>query len=245
MVEARLPPELEQVIFVHAFQNVNQSPSDLFLVARRVREWLVPIAFRVVIFHKHRIFPLKFDRLAQFVSYGSHIKALLLSRFRVGSHLEPSVPSLIDFLAQCPNITDLALWWESPPIGLDTLLNLSQLTHLSIDIHHLLQLDGVSKSTQLSLFPNITHLDTIRSRELDQNEKTFIQLAHHFPALTHIAFLWGSELHAPILRNCESIRAVVSWRRGDLGLDVKWQSPIEDDRIVMMLTLIRPSHGRA
>ncbi|TFK65756.1 hypothetical protein BDN72DRAFT_845207 [Pluteus cervinus] len=227
MSDPRLPPELERFIFTDALRNHFQDPTDLFLVAKRVREWLIPLAFEVVLIHRLRSFPIQFNTLSDFEAYGPHIRHLLVSR--LWSDISRN---LDERLAKCPNITNLALWWASPPIRISSIMNLSSLTQLSIDTNYLLK--EALATTEVPMFSNITHLDTMGTHAAEKIEEDFTLMALHFPALTHIAFLWGLALFKCVLQQFKSLKALVSWRTGELGIDKGRRSPVDDDRVVMI-----------
>ncbi|TFK65757.1 hypothetical protein BDN72DRAFT_845208 [Pluteus cervinus] len=230
MSSPRFPPELECAIFsdAAALQNPFRNPTNLFLVAKRVKEWLVPLTFEVIIVHKLRSFPIRFTNLSQFEAYGSHTHHLLLSKmWPLGTSLNPT-----EYLAQCPNVTNLALWWPAPPIRIESILGLSKLTHLSVDTSDYLV--KAARLTQVPMFPNVTHLDILGEHATGNMEDDFAVLALHFPALTHIAFLWETELFEPVLRNFEGIKTLISCTPGVLGIDETQRAPVEDDRIVMI-----------
>ncbi|TFK63821.1 hypothetical protein BDN72DRAFT_902095 [Pluteus cervinus] len=135
MSDPLLPPELERLIFIHAFHRRVKEPTNLFLVSKRVREWLLPVAFEVVIVERRRYFPVRFSSYNQFVEYGPHIRHfMLLVKSWFGG------VSLDRCLGLCPNITNLSLMWISPNLQLETLRNFSKLTHLSLEASHLLNL---------------------------------------------------------------------------------------------------------
>ncbi|TFK62421.1 hypothetical protein BDN72DRAFT_903242 [Pluteus cervinus] len=234
MPDPRLPPELERLIFIYAFHSRVGEPTNLFLVAKRVREWLLPLAFEVVLVHRRHFFPFRFYTQHQFAEYGTHIQHLMI--------LYKSWPgadsvNLDQCLGLCPNVSDLSLIWNSPPIRTETLLNLSKLTHLSIDIRYLLNLISSTSSTiHTPLFPNITHFDAIGSLR-DHVESHIIALDRHLPDLTHIAFVYrsGSALLQSVLRNCKRLEALVWWNIVLSGIYDTVEG-VDDDRVVTMAT---------
>ncbi|TFK62423.1 hypothetical protein BDN72DRAFT_848718 [Pluteus cervinus] len=153
MHDPYLPLELERISFLHTLQIQVQEPTNLFLVAKRVRAWLLPTVFEVVIIHSGRFFPFRFADHDQFLEYGPHLRHLLI--------LSKSWPEETQ-----------SVHWVSPPIQLESLLMLSKLTHLSIDIRYLF--DWAASTT---------------TRDYHTEEGPgIIALARHLPGLTHIAF---------------------------------------------------------
>ncbi|TFK65197.1 hypothetical protein BDN72DRAFT_900911 [Pluteus cervinus] len=215
MSDSRFPPEIEQKIFTYALKINSKQPNNLLLVARRVREWLLPIVWEVVVYQDPRLYEIPLDSILPLRQYGTHIQHLLLSVDY--KYIEPSNPDdyqihphqIFDSsLLLCPNITNLALWWLEPPVSLQPLVNLSQLTHLSMDVNRILELirderdidsSGQTESrtwystvqagdARPALFPNITHFDTRTAEWLGSRcHDNIPTLAIHFPKLTHLA----------------------------------------------------------
>ncbi|TFK65656.1 hypothetical protein BDN72DRAFT_880786 [Pluteus cervinus] len=253
--DAYLPPELERLIFIYAFRDRTQAPTNLFLVAKRIKEWLLPIAFEVVLIHTHRYFPIKFTTIPKFKQYGHHIRHLLITA-PLSDYPTPELTNVLDeCLSLCPNIINLALWCRRPSIRLESLFNLSQLTCLSMDIEHLIKIitDQATQSQTSGpslppgLFPKITHLDAIGMYfQAHTAETQTTTLAHHFPSLTHIAVLnWTVNqpgIVRMILHKSSNLKALVWWNpitaQGDLGLrlDAEETLPVDDERIVAVVS---------
>ncbi|TFK63492.1 hypothetical protein BDN72DRAFT_902366 [Pluteus cervinus] len=76
--EPRLPPELEESVFIQAILHDFSDAFKFTLVAKRVHHWLIPHIFNIVIFHNGRkAFPMKFD-LPIFQRYAKHVHHLFL-----------------------------------------------------------------------------------------------------------------------------------------------------------------------
>ncbi|TFK62422.1 hypothetical protein BDN72DRAFT_903243 [Pluteus cervinus] len=234
MSDPLLPPELERLIFIHAFRNRVKEPTNLFLVSKRVREWLLPVAFEVVIVRRRRNFPILFSNYDQFVEYGSHIRHLMI---QIKSWPDNKNIDLDHSLRLCPNITNLSLLWMSPPLQPKTLSNLSNLTHLTLEVGYLFNLvTSTSYALHPSLFPNITHLDAVGT-PVDHIENRIAGLGRHLPNLTHISFLHlepGVDLLKSLLRNCRKLKALVWWKEGQLGMDESRPPAVDDERIITM-----------
>ncbi|TFK61981.1 hypothetical protein BDN72DRAFT_964839 [Pluteus cervinus] len=243
-----LPQELERIIFIYACHHHDQPPTNLFLVAKRVREWLLPIVFKVVIINRSLSSPIKFSSLHQFQTYGPHIQHFLLVQRSCDGLLEERN----EYLAQCPNITNLAFWWL--PLAesrrLDSILHMPKLTHLSITLENLLALispaqGGQSDSSMTALpphpplFPNLTHLDLLRfpNDSSQSNTDVIIMIAREVPHLTHVTCqptLGASFILKLILHEFKHLKALI-WRSPGSSRVMEGRvSPVDDDRIVFI-----------
>ncbi|TFK65742.1 hypothetical protein BDN72DRAFT_845197 [Pluteus cervinus] len=210
----RLPPELERIVFTHALRNRVQDTTNLFLVAKRVHEWLFPVAFEVVHVGGSRFFPRKFT-IDQFRTYGHYIHHLFVE-------LDTELPTSGDFslnkcLELCPNNI---IFLMSPTTG-DTL-----------------EESAFTKTTQdhSPLFPNVTHLNTVRIIYglLDYSQDDLKPLFSGLPNLTHIALRYprGGQVAnlKLVLKKWKKLEAVIlkcSW-------DETTTFPVDDDRIVLI-----------
>ncbi|TFK61985.1 hypothetical protein BDN72DRAFT_849164 [Pluteus cervinus] len=244
-MQPRLPPELERLIFIYALRDSIQVQlaTHLFLVAKRVREWLLPLAFEVVHFGGNWTFPITFTP-HHFEAYGLYIHDLL-----VDFEKEPNGHDrLVRYLGLCPNLANLAVWQlpRPPPDRLDYLLQLPKLTHLTIDVIGLLYLTSpiivgnqgtlISSQTHAPLFPHITHLNTIYvTRNILDSDDDIIALSRHFPNLTHVSFTNPSDRHSTALR-----LALERWDRLEvLLLKFLWghrgvEDPLKDQRVMLI-----------
>ncbi|TFK65738.1 hypothetical protein BDN72DRAFT_962296, partial [Pluteus cervinus] len=269
----RFPPELELRIFTYALRIKPQHPINLLLVAKRVREWLLPIVWEVVIHHNPHLYEIPLDSVLPLQEYGALIRHLLL--LVDYKYIEPEDQDEVridpyqlfdESLTRCPNITNLALWWLEPPIGLEPLVNLSKLTHLSMDVNRILELirgeRDIDSSGQMEsmtwdstlragdarppLFPKITHLDTMNAEWLGSRCRDNIPtLVHHFPGLTHLAHArtqWTTTNPLLIrlsLQWFERLKVLVWWKQAtssELSEDLTVTPPVEDDRLVLVFT---------
>ncbi|TFK73877.1 hypothetical protein BDN72DRAFT_135462 [Pluteus cervinus] len=96
----RLPPEIEYEIFVLAFKSQGAGRTNLLCVARRVRDWLIPLIYNALVFGIADSD--KLPTLSAFQLYGHHIHQLLLI------HVLPIPESQI--FKYCPNIWNLGFW---------------------------------------------------------------------------------------------------------------------------------------
>ncbi|TFK67163.1 hypothetical protein BDN72DRAFT_961216 [Pluteus cervinus] len=171
---SQFPPELEYEIFLFAFHNERDNPTNLLLVAKRIHDWLIPHIYKVVVFRTDRVRPPKASS-STLQLYGHHTRHLIL---RVG--VTPIPP--MDILSYCPNVEDLALWkrrkWSYSALSKTVNpLTSFRLKRLSIPITALQELAGSNtdidverKTTIAGFFSTITHLDVCsrvtRSEEL-------------------------------------------------------------------------------
>ncbi|KAF8652778.1 hypothetical protein AX16_004170 [Volvariella volvacea WC 439] len=129
VIEPRLPRELERIIFeMAAHIDRHKELRVLRLVARRVRSWLEPLLYEIVIlqgallyqdtksfFYHHRpSYPSGSDR--------RHVKYLLV----YGISKTPAEPDWKELLPDCHNLQDLALWCH---LISDTLAILTSIIH--------------------------------------------------------------------------------------------------------------------
>ncbi|TFK61982.1 hypothetical protein BDN72DRAFT_964840 [Pluteus cervinus] len=237
-----LPLELERVIFIEALDDSPRDFTPLFLVAKRVRTWLVPFAFKVVVLiPEEEFFPCKFHRVSHFKEYGQYIHHLLITP----CHAWPSISDNLDeCLSYCPNIINLTIWDMSPSLKIKSLLNIPTLTRLWVDIDYLY--DQIRISTQtgnqlITVFPKLTHLEIGGYLPDDFDIKAnVLALARLFPSLTHIGFmaeiLPNPDLFNSVLHHLKHLKALVwydpsPWRR--LFALREMPMGVDDDRVVL------------
>ncbi|TFK73051.1 hypothetical protein BDN72DRAFT_956846 [Pluteus cervinus] len=179
-----LPPELEELIFSFAIYSDWKSAKHLGLVAKRVRQCIIPHLYEVAIFHPYKIR----DGRPRFPSenlmyHGKYVHHIMFFRSagakRIGLNHRPD-----ECLSWCPNVTSVALWIGSTSYEkrlIDQLHTLQFLTHLSFNFGSLAA--GLSLSNRSMTFPSITHVELIGA--------TTVVVPHevkgHFPSLTHLA----------------------------------------------------------
>ncbi|TFK73864.1 hypothetical protein BDN72DRAFT_956199 [Pluteus cervinus] len=191
----RLPPELEKEIFTLSFsESLHQkiNPGNLFLVSKRVFDWLMPLYWDVVMAHTAADgWPPTFSEQTLQL-YGHHVH-----------HFHTWESSFVKLLTLCPNISDLAIWTSISEQDVDYIIKLP-ITRLSIFID-----DIRWGNADLHEFcSKVTHLDISNRMDWATNK-----IIPHFPALTHLAtfsawvageniqswFMHGSPLEAVIL----------------------------------------------
>ncbi|TFK65745.1 hypothetical protein BDN72DRAFT_180665 [Pluteus cervinus] len=244
MPDPRLPPELERVIFIDAFRNNPEDLLSLFLVAKRVQHWLVPFAFEVVIVHANRIFPLGFQSVSHFKDYGVHIQHLLVC----DQTWQDVTENLDKCLTYCPNITNLGLWQDEPVVNIESILNLSKLTRLGVNVKYIVKelhpIGRVAMNSQMlgialrpALFPNVTHLDVVRDR-LDIH--SLGTLLYHFPNLTHMTIECTNAYIAPLLsltisRMFKRLQTLIWWEKVRTRIGGPRPIRVDDDRVVSIV----------
>ncbi|TFK65224.1 hypothetical protein BDN72DRAFT_900892 [Pluteus cervinus] len=221
--EPRLPPELEEKIFIQAIDHNFSDVPNMILVAKRVYHWLIPHIFNVVLLHEDKSFPVKFN-LPTFQRYAKHIQ-----------HLSLDDPIVVKHLALFTNVTNLVLWQEHGPPELEILLTFNHLTHLSINIH------SKPSATYFSLFSKVTHLDLVSACSNWSLAHALIK----FPLLTHLCVLTAIKTDVLKLfldRNrCRNLKVVILW--GSNGTQKKTfvpekareNLPVEDERFLNVL----------
>ncbi|KAF8185824.1 hypothetical protein K438DRAFT_1936900 [Mycena galopus ATCC 62051] len=209
----RLPLELERHIFeIAAHSNLPHIPT-LLLVAHRVKLWLEPILYSVVVF-SHPV-----PEYSQAIS--QHVKNLLCTNITVP--LEP-------ILASCSAVQNLALYARNP--GLPALLSAMPLRRLYTTLESLFRPTDVDFTH--SLFSHITHLRVMDS--IDPNSwKTWKGIAL-IPNLTHLALEANSSLpiFQDVLAACPALRVLVCLYSYSIvsHLVERFKSPARDTRFV-------------
>ncbi|TFK65227.1 hypothetical protein BDN72DRAFT_845813 [Pluteus cervinus] len=201
MVSPRLPPELEYIIFLLAFEVDRRKTTNLLLVAKRIFDWcrlarLIPRKFNLVEFSRDKSLPIAFNEVV-YKRYGHHVHDLHIENHEIARHL-----------CLFPNVTSLTIWIRidiTPylPILLDL-----PLKHLSVFV--------MTPSTELfQIMSRLTHLDLMTRHELWSKSLTTIKATLYLPKLTHLAFPLG--FLGPGLeffldrRRCPELRVVMVW----------------------------------
>ncbi|TFK58353.1 hypothetical protein BDN72DRAFT_906821 [Pluteus cervinus] len=184
--EPILPPELERITFILALEGQKEPahPTNLLLVAKRVREWLIPVLyFKTIVRHSSQTYPLNTINPSQSIAqHGNHTKHLLLECRKSEGDDEDSA----NILRYCPNVQRLTIWGGNLGDVALSMLELKYVTHLSINKAHLDDAmnvieDTVTAQTLLQTFlSKITHFENLGPiGENDLNGfKQFISLTH-------------------------------------------------------------------
>ncbi|KAF8657828.1 hypothetical protein AX16_002144 [Volvariella volvacea WC 439] len=198
-MQPRFPPEIEQYVFEVAARRSKRQIPSLMLVARRVKGWVEPILYQVVIKGPESAFKSDLRRRR---TLGRHVRSLCLL------HEE-----YIDHLTFCPNIQNLALWFtpSQPTQAIHTLLSMLTLRRLSVYFHTLYpQFKTKHPDFKHRMFAHITHLEILDSDE-DWPDSLVLESLAHMPSLTHLAFDGerSQELCQRIFRRCNRLQVLV------------------------------------
>ncbi|TFK61076.1 hypothetical protein BDN72DRAFT_849985 [Pluteus cervinus] len=218
-----LPPELEEIVFSLCLRNDWNNARGLFLVAKRVYQWLIPQFYAVAIFHPNKI---KGRRprytTRSLVHHGKHVRHMLL--YNSTSANETGLYDTVEHcLSLCPNLQNVAMWtiehrFEVLRKVVDRLVSLPHLTHLSIELR---TLDSVINHycPTVPTFEHVTHLELLQLGQLAYPRI----IDGSFPALTHLSLDGLTSSSAdPIevaLRHWKDRLKVVIWFLGEEGTD--------------------------
>ncbi|KAJ6459045.1 hypothetical protein C8R45DRAFT_1031331 [Mycena sanguinolenta] len=181
--DSNLPPELENMIFeIAALARPKQIPT-LMLVARRVKCWVEPLLYRVVLLksrYDHEAYDqvglpaLSMDVLDQTSFNGfRHVRHLF-----IGGIFEETVVK--SWLLACPGTTNLYAEFDLTPEILACLNDFRNLQYLTIEVHAL-----HDNNVSLPFLHTVTHLELLNSDA--DNISGVCRNLSLMPHLTHIA----------------------------------------------------------
>ncbi|KAJ7173015.1 hypothetical protein C8R43DRAFT_679084 [Mycena crocata] len=180
MSEPILPPELERHIFEIAALSHLKSISNFLLVAQRVKIWIVPLLYRVVVFYR----PLDGHISFEPSRFASAVQSQNVAKYVEHIYWDASIPDDFDStLSSCSAVHNLAI--RGGEHSRLSCISLMPLQHLSINLTHLFSPQPVN--FRHSLFAGITHLyliDNIQETSWEDWEDLAL-----LPCLTHLAFL--------------------------------------------------------
>ncbi|KAJ7662164.1 hypothetical protein DFH06DRAFT_1471732 [Mycena polygramma] len=208
MSEPRLPVELERNIFELAARAHSKSIPKLLLVAQRVKIWLEPILYSVVVFSHpipgHLSFgPTHFSSAIQSQAISGYVKHLFIPYDKV------LAIDLELVLASCTAVENLVLPSLQIPEGTDLLpfVSAMPLRRLRTTLADLFFMGGIDFTH--SLFTHITHLELMEDLFFAQREDW--KGLSLIPNLTHLAFLVKKSL--PIfqcaLTACSALQVLI------------------------------------
>ncbi|KAJ7662200.1 hypothetical protein DFH06DRAFT_1191770 [Mycena polygramma] len=185
----RLPVELERDVFELAARAHSTSIPTFMLVAHRVKIWLEPILYSVVVFADpipgHLCFePTRFSLAIQSQANSEYVRHLLLIPY---DHLA------IDFelvLASCTAVEDLAVMGFPEGADLLPFISAMPLRRLTTSLSSLFFTAGIDFTH--SLFTHITHLESMEDLSSSRWEEW--QGLALIPNLTHLAFVFKTSL---------------------------------------------------
>ncbi|TFK73861.1 hypothetical protein BDN72DRAFT_956196 [Pluteus cervinus] len=172
------PPELEHKIFTRSLAlhlQHNIEPGSLFLVSKRVYDWLIPLYYNVVIADTDHPWPPKATE-ENLKRYGQHVYHFHTVSYGLG---------LVDLLPLCPNISNLAIWSAFGEEEVKAIIKLP-LTHISTNFPYFF---GTELDLQ-TFCSNLTHVDMSTVMPWEP-----AKILPHLPALTHISMY--DEEHIP------------------------------------------------
>ncbi|KAJ6481924.1 hypothetical protein C8R45DRAFT_314872 [Mycena sanguinolenta] len=152
--EPRLPAELDRQIFELAGTSQSKSIPTLFLIAHRVKIWLEPVLYDVVVFSDplpgHVCFDLvRLSAAVQSPAISQCVKNLCVTRLA-----ESSLRHLLRILARCSSVQNLVLVGNHS--GLLPSLSAMPLRRLSADSREILQVGNQpTKTTCRRLYSNL------------------------------------------------------------------------------------------
>ncbi|KAJ7430211.1 hypothetical protein B0H11DRAFT_2138202 [Mycena galericulata] len=218
------PVELERVIFEIAARDWPVAIPSLMLVAQRVKQWVEPLLYRVIIlssqksaFHLHGFPRLTVGFLLRVIQEKPpgflrdsvrHVFVRHLFRGDTDTAWHPrrvENPALDAILAACTGVADLFLGFGVSATR-EVLGAMSCLRRLTLEID--LLFDGYPVNFMHPLFRNITHLEVLDSASV--RESAWPAIAS-IPNLTHLAFCDPAfcPIFASVLRTSSRMQCLI------------------------------------
>ncbi|KAJ7142963.1 hypothetical protein C8R44DRAFT_761485 [Mycena epipterygia] len=205
MPEPVLPAELEREIFEIAALSNSRSIPRLLLVSRRVRIWIEPLLYRIVVFRSPLSTLVRFPsnvfdpetRTKSPAFFQQHVHHLCVGNMDVVSH-----KALEAILSTCSGVYDLLISIYDPPPNTLALIATMPLQRLCADLHFLFATDTIDFAHPV--FANITHLDLL---DPDMGDWGGLAL---LPSLTHLAFNDDAptDVLRTVLADCAALRVL-------------------------------------
>ncbi|TFK69497.1 hypothetical protein BDN72DRAFT_878453 [Pluteus cervinus] len=180
------PPELEELIFSLSVQDDLKLAGRLLSVSSRVRAWMIPHIYKIVIFQYgsgtgDNIQVPYGEQVDVVAENGKHVQHMLVHS-GPASFLKENIAACI---ARCPHLRSLALWIGNGTYSPELVESLQalRLEYLSFSIGAFT--GGLEKQGRLlsSPFLSVTHLQLTPERTQLKAQ----QVKDYFPALTHLA----------------------------------------------------------
>ncbi|KAF7373254.1 hypothetical protein MSAN_00534300 [Mycena sanguinolenta] len=191
-LEPILPPELEREIFEVAAGLDFHTTSSLLRVARRVREWVEPFLYRVIVINdsaKAEAYHLTFLRKPHLLA--NNLQHLYLAGFACFSRWpEKDVHRLLELCA--PRLLSLAVFAPLQQKRLiRSFLHITQLRRWAGILEDFdLSGGGYSEELILPAFHTVTHMDVF-DYFTDENEAVICAGLAALPCLTHLCLSGG------------------------------------------------------
>ncbi|KAJ7173018.1 hypothetical protein C8R43DRAFT_1231038 [Mycena crocata] len=224
MSESGLPLELERRIFETVALSDSESTPNFLLVAQRVKIWITPLLYRMIVFSR----PLE-DRICfEPSSFALAVQFQNISKYVEHIFWDASIADDFDStLASCSAVHNLALERAEPSqLSFPYAMPLQRLA--AIDLSELFSSEPLN--LRHTLFAGITHLhliDDLNNAIWDDRKDLAL-----LPCLTHLAFLIdfrfrSSKPHLPPALSCRllSSSAVPTGYAGPIGKDEFRWSP--------------------
>ncbi|KAJ7733384.1 hypothetical protein DFH07DRAFT_780605 [Mycena maculata] len=197
--EPRLPPDLERHIFETVALSRPVNIPNLMLVAWRVKSWVEPLLYRVLVMDMFAARPIDglpfitadvFLRLVTEKSgrfFPDSVKHLILGYKAWGGAPTNSHRHMSAILSACSGVTHFSLQTEVNlrPHELTALAGLQAIHYLAVDISRVFASTTVDFTHPV--FRHITHLELRNIRPEKLGDTTWVQVAH-IPNLTHLSF---------------------------------------------------------
>ncbi|TFK58349.1 hypothetical protein BDN72DRAFT_966370 [Pluteus cervinus] len=196
MAQPIFAPELEELIFSLAAHDDLKLAGKLVLVAKRVRKWVMPHIYNVVIFEitRESLVPHRNLSLEDLEKNGKYVRHLMVRHGAFG--LEERFAACV---ISCPNLRSLALWISSnevySPEMVESLLRM-ELEYLSFDIGEFAGNLARQGRTLSHPFHTVTHLELTGATRIDPH-----QVKDYFPSLTHLAITSLGDTQISALRD--------------------------------------------
>ncbi|KAJ6505104.1 hypothetical protein C8R45DRAFT_544383 [Mycena sanguinolenta] len=183
--ETRLPPELERRIFEIAAVACPMRIPTLMLVARRVKFWVEPLLYGVVCLAEEITDELRDLDLPTFAANALEQRSSKIFRHVERLFIEDDVvkqPMLNSWLLACTGVTNLYAWLDYKPEILPSIIGLTNVQYLSIDVRML------CGTIPFPLFLTITHLELFDfTRAAEKSVDRVWGNISLIPRLTHLA----------------------------------------------------------
>ncbi|KAJ7134149.1 hypothetical protein C8R46DRAFT_1139702 [Mycena filopes] len=190
-IDPRLPPELECLVFEEAAFSYPAKIPTFMLTAWRVKNWLEPILYRIVLVMNSRQMP----RLGSFPTLTTHgLRELIATKSP--SFIQDSIKHLylrapgwdtafVEILMTCTRLTSLFAQFR-PMHHMAALCTQQHLRRLAIELTQ--ALEGHPINEPHPLFRHVTHLELLDSARVFEDPQALPARLACMPALTHVAF---------------------------------------------------------
>ncbi|KAK7058128.1 hypothetical protein R3P38DRAFT_2844480 [Favolaschia claudopus] len=228
------PPELEREIFETAAIADEASIPILLRVCHRVRSWVEPLLYRVLIIYNE-----KDPYLLALRSKSTGFKRNAVRHVFVDYDEPQMTPGVIDVLSEFSGIESLVIdgYQEgNPPSSLDTLRPRRLSLWVPADASPWAQW-----ALPRPLFSSVTHLELYRGRTDERTSWEYWNTLASLPALTHLCLVQSlaADILPEIMQHCSQLQlAIVAfWNQSfsDEAVSFAHNLPVTDLRVVVMV----------